>query len=184
LTISSAVSLRRERTVEVEQVNSLAVEAFGRPVLGSLLTSLRSSPAWVGGLSFVATEGDRVVGHVLFSRGWVDAPRELVDVLVLSPLAVAPKWQGRGIGSALVRHGLEQIDSRREPLVFLEGSPRFYPRFGFEPAGPLGFLRPSPRIPEAAFMAQRTPSYEPWMTGTLVYPDAFWRHDCVGRRDS
>lgn len=72
---------------------------------------------------------------------------------------------------------------RDEPLVFLEGAPSFYPRVGFEPAMPLGFRRPSPRIPEPAFMVHRNPSYQPWMTGTLVYADAFWRHDCVGLRD-
>ena len=39
------------------------------------------------------------------------------------------------------------------------------------------------RIPDAAFQVMRLPAYEPWMTGTLVYSEAFWRHDCVGRRD-
>jgi putative acetyltransferase len=26
-------------------------------------------------------------------------------------------------------------------------------------------------------------TYEPWMTGTLVYSATFWDHDCVGLRD-
>lgn len=68
-------------------------------------------------------------------------------------------------------------------LVFLEGSPDFYPRLGFAAAEPLRFRRPSLRVPEAAFMVHRNAVYEPWMTGTLVYADAFWRHDCVGLRD-
>jgi putative acetyltransferase len=29
----------------------------------------------------------------------------------------------------------------------------------------------------------RLSAYEPWMTGTVVYPDVFWRHDAVGLRD-
>ena len=103
-------------------------------------------------------------------------------MLVLSPLAVRPPWQGRGIGSALMRHGLEEVRTRDEPLVFLEGSPDYYRRFGFVPAGELGFRRPSLRIPEAAFQVVTLASYEPWMTGTLVYAEAFWRNDCVGLR--
>jgi putative acetyltransferase len=26
--------------------------------------------------------------------------------------------------------------------------------------------------------------YEAWMTGTLIYAEAFWRHDAVGLRDT
>lgn len=176
------VTLRPELPSDVDEVNAMVVDVFGREVLGDLLRSLRSSDAWVDGLSFVAAAGDRIVGFVPFTRSWLDAPRQLVDVLVLSPLAVAPQRQGCGIGSALVRHGVAATRRRRDPLIFLEGAPGYYPRLGFEPAGPLGFRRPSLRIPEPAFMVYRNPSYEPWMTGTLVYAEAFWRHDCVGLR--
>jgi putative acetyltransferase len=67
--------------------------------------------------------------------------------------------------------------------VFLEGSPDYYPRFGFAPGRDRGFRRPSLRIPGPAFMVRALPGYEPWMTGTLVYADPFWRLDCVGLRD-
>jgi putative acetyltransferase len=46
----------------------------------------------------------------------------------------------------------------------------------------VGFRRPSLRIPEVAFQAVLLPAHEPWMTGTFVYPDVFWRHDAVGLR--
>jgi len=75
------------------------------------------------------------------------------------------------------------VKARHEPLVFLEGSPIFYARFGFKAAGPLGFRRPSLRIPEPAFQVVSLPGYEPWMTGTLVYSRVFWDLDCVGLRD-
>jgi len=133
-------------------------------------------------LSYVAESNGALVGQVLFTQSLLDAPKRLVDVLVLSPLGVLPACQGRGIGSALVRHGLKQVRGRPEPVVFLEGSPSCYPRFGFEPGGPLGLRRPSLRIPPAAFQVMRLPSYEPWMTGTLVYAEPWWRHDCVGLR--
>ena len=69
------------------------------------------------------------------------------------------------------------------PLVFLEGHPSYYPRFGFTPAAPKGFASPSDRTPGAAFMVRPTSRWDPsWQTGRLVYPDAFWRHDAVGLR--
>ena len=131
----------------------------------------------------MAERGGQIIGHVLFTRSLLDAPQRLVDVLVLSPVSVIPAEQGRGIGSALIEHGLETVRARQEPLVFLEGSPMYYAQFGFKAAGPLGFRRPSLRIPEPAFQVVSLPGYEPWMTGTLVYSRVFWDLDCVGLRD-
>ena len=69
------------------------------------------------------------------------------------------------------------------PLVFLEGDPAYYGRLGFVPAGGLGFRRPSLRIPDRAFQVVRLEPLEEWMTGRLVYPDVWWRHDAAGLRD-
>ena len=161
--------------------------AFGPaegPVVARLVEALRASPAWDPALSFVAEDpSGQIIGHVLATVNLLDAPPRLVDVLVLSPLAVLPAHQHRGVGSRLVRHALAVMQDRPEPLVFLEGSPTYYPRFGFEAAGRSGFRRPSLRIPEPAFMVHPLPAYQPWMTGTLVYADPFWRLDCVGLRD-
>ena len=173
-------------------IAGIVTAAFGAghgPVVARLVDALRASPAWDPALSFVAesTPADggpaQLTGYVLLTRNLLDAPRRLVDVLVLSPLAVRPGHQGRGVGSRLVRHALAAAGARPEPLVFLEGSPDYYPRFGFGPGRDLRFRRPSLRIPEPAFLVRPLPGYEPWMTGTLVYADPFWRLDCVGLRD-
>ena len=68
-------------------------------------------------------------------------------------------------------------------MVWLEGNPAYYGRFGFRPGGDHGFRKPSLRIPDAAFQVMTLSVYEPWMTGTLVYSGTFWEHDCVGLRD-
>ena len=177
------VRLRSEQSGDADEIRAAVVSAFGLPVIGELVDRLRASPDWIDGLSFVAEQDGRIIGHVLFTRALLDAPRRLVDVLVLSPVSVIPAEQGRGVGSALVEHGLETVRAREEPLVFLEGSPTYYGRFGFRPAGPLGFRRPSLRIPERAFQVVPLPRYEGWMTGTLVYSRVFWDLDCVGLRD-
>lgn len=173
--------LRAERPGEEAAVRDVVTRAF----LGEhadLVDRLRASDAWLG-LSFVAEREGEVVGHVCFTRSRLDAPPRLVDILVLSPLSVVPDRQGQGIGSALVRYALEQLQSRPEPVVFLEGSPTYYARFGFRPGGELGFRRPSLRVPEAAFQVLLLPSHEDWMTGTLVYHHLWWDLDAVGLRD-
>lgn len=177
------MDVRVMRQDEYTSVRALSVSTFDDVTIGGLLDDLRDSWAWEESLSFVAVQDNELIGHVLYSRGFVDAPTQILDVWVLSPIAVARQHQRRGVGGALITKTLEKLQSRSEPLVFLEGSPRYYPRFGFESASSLGFTSPSERIPDAAFMVHLLPTYEPWMRGRLVYSDAFWRNDAVGLRE-
>lgn len=66
--------------------------------------------------------------------------------------------------------------------MFLEGDPGYYARRGFLRASASGFVRPSPRIPDAAFQVVLLDAHEEWMRGPLVYNDAFWQTDSVGLR--
>lgn len=187
LLVSGTMDIRAELPGDEEAVGELHRRAFGDhgTLVAELTGTLRDTlVAPDHGLSLVAEEDGRVVGHVMFSRCLLDAPRRLVPVQVLSPLAVLPGHQRRGVGSALVRKGLSLTAERAVPLVFLEGAPGYYARLGFQPGGELGFRRPSLRIPDAAFQVFRLPAYEAWMTGTLVYSEPFWRHDAVGLRDA
>ena len=128
-------------------------------------------------------ETDDVVGDVQLSVSWVDARDEIVEVLVLSPLAVAPAHQGRGIGTRLLEAATERACALGAPLLFLEGDPAYYGRRGWRPAGTLGFTAPSARIPGPAFQVRVLGDIDlASMGGALVYNDTFWSHDCVGLR--
>lgn len=174
-------SIRLQRPADAAAVRAVTTRAFddGGDV-ADLVDALAAGPAR---LSLVAeADTGAVVGHVMLSRGWVDSEPALVDVLVLSPLSVDPDVQRRGIGGRLVRAALAGAESLDAPAVFLEGSWRYYPRFGFEPGEKYGFTPPSPRIPRPAFQVVLLAAWQDWMTGQLVYPDAFWTHDSVGLR--
>jgi putative acetyltransferase len=179
------VNVRAEAESDWGAVRTVQVAAFAHhgDVVANLVDDLRDAVARGEGLSLVAEERDEIVGHVMFSPSLLDAPKRLVPVQVLSPIGVLPAWQNKSVGTTLIRRGLEVLAERDVPLVFLEGSPTYYSRFGFQPALGQGFRKPSLRIPDAAFQVFLLPAYEPWMTGTLVYSEAFWRHDLVGLRD-
>lgn len=176
--------IRPERPSDRAGVREVVAAAFGGPHVPDLLDGLRSSVAWLD-LSFVAQLDDALVGHVSYTRAWVDAPDRVVDVLVLSPLSVRPEHQRSGVGTALVGQSLAVLAESAEPLVFLEGSPAYYQRLGFVAGSSLGFIPPSVRIPESAFQVRPLPAYDAMagaVSGALVYPDVFWRHDSVGLR--
>jgi putative acetyltransferase len=179
------VELRHERPGDADAVAQMHREAFGEQgdAVATLVDDLRARLAREHGLSLIAESHGVVVGHVMFSSGLLDAPARLVAVQILSPVGVMPHAQGNGVASALIRRGLEILGARQVPAVFLEGDPGFYSRLGFVAAVPRGFRKPSLRIPDAGFQVITLPSYEPWMTGTLVYPEPFWQHDLVGLRD-
>jgi len=176
--MSSNILIRPETEADLEGIDSVVEAAFRRRDVVDLLHALRGSSAWRD-LSFVAVQEQQVIGHVAYTRGWLDAPLRLVEALVLSPMSVHPDFQRQGVGTRLVTESVRTLDA---PLVFLEGNPAFYSRAGFVGAGPLGFIRPSVRIPEPAFQVLRLRHTEPELTGQLVYPDAFWEYDSVGLR--
>ena len=181
--MSPAPTVRPERASDRAEVLAVVEAAFGPdegPTVARLVTTLHD--AGCARASLVAEREGRVVGHVQLNRSWVDAARALVEVLVLSPLAVASDHQGTGVGTALLAAAVTEAERQGAPALFLEGSPRYYAARGWRPAGPLGFEKPSVRIPDPAFQVVLLPAYEPWMTGALVYCDPFWALDCVGLR--
>lgn len=86
----------------------------------------------------VAERDGAIVGHILFSRAWVGAH----PVVQLAPVSAATDRQERGIGSALIREGLDALRAAGETHVFLLGHPGYYPRFGFSAEAARAFDAP------------------------------------------
>jgi putative acetyltransferase len=182
--VPDGLVLREETPGDLAAISELHTLAFADDgLVARLVDALRPLKTPLPTRSFVAELDGRLAGHVMLSGARLDAPARIVDVLVLSPLGVSPTFQGQGVGERLIRQALEAADRQGAPMVFLEGSPRYYSSRGFEPAAPLGFRAPSLRIPELAFQVARLSTYKPWMIGTLVYAEVFWALDCVGLRE-
>jgi putative acetyltransferase len=134
-----------------------------------LIEALRDSE--VAAIELVAFEGARIVGHILFSALDVAIDNRAVKALALAPMAVHPSHQRQGIGSALVRAGLEQAHADGWDAVIVLGHPRYYPRFGFTVAQTRHLEAP---YSGDAFMALALrPGALDGHRGRVVYPAAF-----------
>ncbi|MBG1262029.1 GNAT family N-acetyltransferase [Nostoc commune] len=152
----------------IAEVNTLA---FGQENEAKLVEEIRHSDRYIPELSLVAEVENVVVGHILFSYiGLVG--EETLQVLGLAPLAVHPKFQRQGIGSALIKAGLEIAEAKKEAIVIVLGHPEFYTRFGFQPSVVYEIESPFP-VPEEFFMVKPLQSYQESYKGKVVYPAAF-----------
>ena len=174
--------VRDQRAEDAGAVRTLLCAAFEDDGLVADLAEALTARPDRPGVALVAELDGVLVGHVQLSRSWVDAATRLVEVLVLSPLGVLPGYQRRGVGRALCAAAVQRAAELGAPAVFLEGDPAYYARFGWERASAHGFAAPSVRIPDVAFQVVVLPSWQPWMTGAVVYNDTFWAFDCVGLR--
>jgi putative acetyltransferase len=176
MSLPATTTIQPETVGDAGVVRAVLLAAFvDQPVVVDLVELIRASPEYVPELALVARVSEDVVGFVMLSHAsLVSDAGERHRILTLSPLAVAPAWQGRGIGSALVRAGLDAAERLGEPLVVLEGSPRYYPRFGFRDSREFGIVIQLPAwAPPEAGMVYRLPGYHPRLRGRVVYPPAF-----------
>jgi putative acetyltransferase len=143
-------TIRSERPEDALRVRSVNELAFGQATEADLVVRLQQ--ACTTALSLVAEDDDGVVGHILFTPVLVESAGRRVVGMGLAPMAVLPDRQRQGIGSALVRRGLEILHDRSCPFVVVVGHPEYYPRFGFEPASMHGLTSQWEGVPDAAFM--------------------------------
>ena len=145
------ITIRPERPEDTSQVRHVNELAFGQPAEADLVDRLRQ--ACTDSLSWVAEdEDDAVVGHILFTSVVVESAGRRVVGMGLAPMAVRPDRQRQGVGSQLVRRGLEVLRERGCPFVVVLGHPKYYPRFGFEPASTHGLASQWEGVSDAAFM--------------------------------
>ena len=103
-------------------------------------------------LSLVALDERKIVGHILFSPATIETDRGLVEGMGLTPMAVLPERQRRGIGSSLAKRGLDLLRQRSCPFVNVLGYPEYSPRFGFERTCTYGLRSQWESVPDEAFL--------------------------------
>jgi putative acetyltransferase len=144
------VIVKHEESKDIVAVRRVNEKAFGQKAEADLVDKLRQLKD-ITIVSLVATTGEDVAGHILFSPVKVTNTEGEWEAMGLGPVSVLPEFQGRGIGTRLVETGLDECRKLGFEVVFVLGHPDFYPRFGFSPSKPQG-IEWEGSAPEEAFM--------------------------------
>ncbi len=168
------MNLRPETPADFDAIRAVVAAAFASDVEAKLVDDIRADECYRPELALVAEEDGDVVGHVMISHAELHTPDGVRRIAMLSPLAVAPPRQKDGVGSALVREVTARADALGDAVVVLEGSPAYYPRFGFVDARTLGIEIHLPDwAPPEAGQALPLAAYDPALRGTVVHPPPF-----------
>lgn len=142
--------IRPETAADITAIREVNESVFGQSAEADLVDALRQARKIT--LSLVAVEAKEVVGYLLFSPATIETPNGVVPALGLAPIAVTPTMQRRGIGSQLMRTGIDQCRQLAHQRIVVVGHPEYYRRFNFVRANKYG-LRCEYDVPVENFMA-------------------------------
>ena len=164
------LQIRDSVSEDSNAIESLYPKAFPDEDLLQLVRGLLQDPTVT--TSVVGVIDSRVVAHIVFTACGVSG--NPARAALLGPLAVAPNWQGKGIGSELVRTGLRQMENKGTQVICVLGDPAFYGRLGFLPDPSISPPYPLPGEYEGAWQSQRLGTDTASYSGQLLVPGQ-WR---------
>ncbi|WP_428156165.1 GNAT family N-acetyltransferase [Brevundimonas sp.] len=160
--------IRPETPADVAFIRSLTDAAFvgvehSSQTEGAIVDALRRAGAL--SLSLVAEQDGAIIGHVGFSPVRIDS--EDIGWFGLGPVSVSPGLQRGGVGSALIKAGLDLLESQGAKGCVVLGDPQYYGRFGFSSDHGLRYGD----VP-AEYFQSRVMSGEP-VGGEVTYHEGF-----------
>jgi putative acetyltransferase len=169
------IEIRDELPDDDAAVRAVHVLAFGGEAEAHLVELLRNSKQ--APIALVATTGGQVIGHLMFSPITVADAFEDFRGIALAPVAILPEFQNQGIGSKLIRNGLEACRRAGYDAVVVLGHTTYYPRFGFSRATDYG-LTNEYDAQEAFMVMELRPGTLERIGGLVKYMPAFRESGC------
>lgn len=137
------VDVRPETAADIAAIHAVHRAAFPGVQEAGLVDTLREDGDLI--LSLVAERDGAIVGHVAFSRMRVENEDGTHRAVALAPVGVKLEHQRKGVGTALIEHGVSALRRAGETLVFVLGEPDYYGRFGFDYDAAAQFTSPFPK---------------------------------------
>ena len=143
------MNIRKEKDSDKEKIWKVNAEAFESEAEANLVNALRDSG--ISFISLVAEEDEGIIGHILFTPVELIGDAAGLKLMGLAPMAVLPKLQRKGIGSQLVKTGIENCATQGYDAIVVFGHPEYYPKFGFVPSVKYG-IKSEYDVPDETFM--------------------------------
>lgn len=137
------LTIRPEEHKDYKAIVSLILHSFsegtdysdGTDII-ALVEEIRDSKYYIPELSFVAELDGEIVGHFLFSHFPLSTTREGGEktdrgIVMLAPVSVHANYLRRGIGSAMIKMGIEKVREAGFNGIIVEGNFIFYNTVGF-----------------------------------------------------
>ncbi|MFC0186822.1 GNAT family N-acetyltransferase [Fictibacillus aquaticus] len=167
------ITIRPEQIQDIAAIREVNDLAFKGENESKLVEAIRQSEFFVPELSLVALHDNQVIGHILFSIISIETEAGPVPTLALAPMSVRPQYQNQGIGSSLVKEGLQKCRQLGYKHTAVLGHPEFYSKFGFTPSVTKGIAAPFP-VPDEVFMViELQENSLDSIKGKVKYPSAF-----------
>ena len=162
--------IRAEEERDWAAVHAVNLSAFETPAEANLVDALRDQAQPL--VSLIAEDNGGIVGHIMFSPVSLSGHPAL-RIMGLAPMAIAPEHQRKGIGSALVRAGLDRCRQLGFGAVVVLGHSSYYPRFGFSSSARFG-IGCEYEVPEEVFMVvELRAGFLDGVSGQVKYHSAF-----------
>jgi len=162
------IIIRDQTDDDFAAVHELVIAAFKTLPVASGTEQFIMDALWRNGaatVALVAEDGGEIIGQAAFSKVFVGG--QDVRWHGCGPVSVLPARHKQGIGSALMRAGLERLRALGSKGCVVVGDPNYYPRFGF--ANTAAIFEPG--VPPEVFMAIRFAGEMP--KGEVKFDEAF-----------
>ena len=168
--------IRAETAADKEKIFSVVQQAFPTAAEAQLVNALREKGE--AQISLVAEQDGVIIGHILFSPMAVsneDGQKLSFTASGLAPVSVLPAHQKQGVGSALIKKGVEELKAKEIDACFLLGDPAYYSRSGFQPETNIIPPYPLPDEWQGAWQSRSLVANGKAPQGKLLVPDVWMK---------
>ena len=131
------LTIRLETEKDYRAVEELTREAFWnvyKPGADEhyFVHMMRSHPDFIPELDFVLEIDGKIVGSILYTKAWLEDENGIrKEILSFGPICVAPEYQRRKLGKALIEHSFAHAVTLGYDAVVIFGNPGNYIGRGF-----------------------------------------------------
>ncbi|WP_243685513.1 GNAT family N-acetyltransferase [Methanosarcina barkeri] len=132
------ITIRNEKVEDFNQVENLTREAFWNLYVPGcnehyLVHIMRDHPDFIKKLDFVAEYNGEIIGNIMYTKAWLYSEDGIkMEIASFGPISVLPKYQRKGVGSALIHHTIDIAKNDGINIIVIFGDPHNYCKHGFK----------------------------------------------------